>query len=77
MTKYPILLFRWKWAVMTVYSPAKKQVSAVSHLKGALQPRPAVPAPGHSLLGSLPSLHLLSGQAFNRVVRGKERRVVL
>ena len=62
---------------MIVYSPANKQVSAVSHLKEALQSLPVVPAPGHSLLGSLPSLHLLFGQAFNGVVRVKERLVVL
>ena len=28
MTKYPIFLFRWKWAVMIVYSPANKQINA-------------------------------------------------
>ena len=33
---------------MIVYSPANKQVSAVSHLKEALQSLPVVPAPGQS-----------------------------
>lgn len=37
---------------MIVYSPADKQISALSHLKEALQSRPGLPAPGHSLLGS-------------------------
>ena len=47
---------------MIVYSPADKQISALSHLKEALQSRPGLPAPGHSLLGSslLPTFpHLL------------------